>query len=249
MKASQKTESTVVIEELKVGKATVWIKGITPYIYNTMSEKSKHDLLFPKGRKTTAEKEQNLKHNPIEEYRGSVYRFSNGIRSLSIPAAQFKAAMMNAALEIPGAKKSQVGKLVWVDSSDMLQMYGIPKLKMDVVRSADIGRTPDVRTRAILPQWCCKIELNYVKPTINETTLSRLVQIAGLIIGVGDYRQEKGKGNFGQFEISTEEACKEIVASGNPQAQVAALDNPTCYDVESEKLYAWYQDERKKRGK
>jgi hypothetical protein len=30
---------------------------------------------------------------------------------------------------------------------------------MTPVRSADMNRTPDVRTRAILPEWACKKEL------------------------------------------------------------------------------------------
>jgi len=59
---------------MAVGRASFWLKGKTPIIFNAMSAKAKHDLLLPKGRKTAAEKAQTLKHDPEEEYRNSVYR-------------------------------------------------------------------------------------------------------------------------------------------------------------------------------
>jgi hypothetical protein len=249
MKPTQAKDKEIVIDEFKTGIVDFWIKGVTPYIYNAMSEKAKHDLLFPPGKKTIADKQQNMKHDPLKEYQGSVYRKSDGIRGLGIPAIQVKAAIMNAALEIPGITKTQIGRLVWVNASDMITMYGIPKLKMDIVRSAGMDKVPDVRTRAIVPEWCCHVQLNYVRPTINETAIARLVSTAGLIIGIGDFRQEKGKGNYGQFRIVPEDECKELVKTGNEKAQVAALEKPSCYDVESENLLEWFVNEKVKRGR
>jgi hypothetical protein len=242
-------QGEVVIEKLGVGEASVWIKGQTPMIYNSMSAKVRHELLMPKGRKTTADKAQNLKHDPIEEYRASVYRARvKGPTELVFPCGAVKSAMCNAALEIPGAKKAQIGRLVWVQG-ESVDVYGVPRLFMSVVRSADMNKTPDVRTRAILPEWCCRVTVRFVMPTMNETTVARLLETAGLVIGLGDFRQEKGKGNYGQFSIADEADCKSLIASGGRAAQLAALDKPECYDVESRELLEWFVAERKARGR
>jgi hypothetical protein len=246
-KSDAPTEIT--IEKVHLGSAKVWIKGLSPMIFNCMSEKARHELLFPKGKKTTAERATQLKHDPLDEYRNSIYsRIGNGPTRLTFPAAGFKGAMSDAALEIPGAKKAQIQRLVWV-VGDQVDIYGIPKLFMSVVRSSDMAHTPDIRTRAIVPEWACCVSVRFSTPTLNVTNLVNLLSTAGMLIGVGDFRQGKGKGNYGQFEVSEEESCKVIMASGGMAAQDAALKSPQFYDVESEKLYTWFEEERKKRGK
>jgi len=55
-------------------------------------------------------------------------------------------------------------------------------------------------------------------PTINSTTIARLLEIAGLIIGVGDNRQEKGKGSNGQFELCDQKDVQLIVRNGGLKA-------------------------------
>jgi hypothetical protein len=245
----KKVEAEIIIEKMTVGKAQFTIIGMMPMIYNCMSSKAKHELLYPKGRKTSADKAQNMKHNPIEEYRGSVYRMigDDGETRLGFPAAAVKSAICNAALEIPGAKKAQIGRLVWVEG-DMLPVFGKPKMLMSVVRSADMNKTPDIRTRAIIPEWCMKFTVNFVEPTMNVTTVARLIETAGLVIGLGDFRQEKGKGNYGQCRLSDADEVKAILQNGI-KVQDAALESPEFYDVETQELYTWFESEKKTRGR
>lgn len=250
MAVKEKT-SELVIQKLTVGRASVWIKGKSPFIYNSMSGKVLEGLLFPKGKKTKADKEQTIKHEPFQEYQDSVYQYQanhRGKTRLYIPSTMIKAAMCNAALEIPGTSKAQMGRLIWVES-DTIDMYGIPQIFCQVVRSADMNRTPDVRTRAILPEWCCKVTINFTVPTINEVTLGRLLETAGLLMGIGDFRQQKGKGSYGQFSTADEDECEEIVKASSKAAQDDALENPTYYDLETKDLLEWFKQERKSRGK
>jgi len=86
-------------------------------------------------------------------------------------------------------------------------------------------------------------------PTMNETTVARLLETAGLVIGLGDFRQEKGKGNYGQFSLADESDCKAIIKAGGKAAQDKALESPECYDSETKELLAWYMTERKARGR
>ena len=73
---------------------------------------------------------------------------------------------------------------------------------MDIVRSADMNKTPDVRTRAYLPQWCAEVTVKYVVPTLSAHSIVSLLSNAGTIVGIGDFRQEKGRGSYGTFAVS-----------------------------------------------
>lgn len=244
----QTKEIEVSIVELYQGEVKFKLKGTSPLIYHRMSEKVKQELLFPKGRKTAAEKATSLKHNPLEEYRDSVYRSKTRDTLLMAPSIWFKGAIQNAALDIPGATKSQMGRLVWVDG-DQIPLYGIPELLMSVTRSSDMNRTPDIRTRAIVPEWVCDITVRFIRPNISEQAVINLLGAAGVITGVGDYRAQKGKSSYGQFTmVSASDAdYKRIKKNGGRKAQLEAIETPSFYDYDTEELYSWFYDEYKKR--
>ena len=249
-KKKQAVPEEIVIEELNVGVAEFYVKGMTPLIYNAMSAKVKGILLFPPPPKGKAEKATTLKHNPLEEYRNSVYRsVTDGPTRLIFPAVAFKNTAVGAIRHVAaGVTMVQMKQLLWVPDA-MIDVYGIPELYMSVVRSADTKSTPDVRTRAILPEWCAKVKVQYIRPNLNETALSRLLDAGGLLNGVGDFRQEKGKGNYGQFQIVSEDDCKDLMKSGHMKAQDRALENPCMYDTETAELYNWYNAELTRRGR
>lgn len=237
------------VEPLRVGSMQVWIKGITPLICNRLAAKARRELLLPKGRKSKADKEQSLKHNPVAEYRDSMsVRAGVGPTRIVFPSPAVKGSMATAALETKGTNKTQIGRLVRV-AGYSLDVYGVPELFMAVVRSADMNRTPDIRTRAILPEWCMSVTIQYVKPQMTEKAIMQLLANGGIIIGVGDFRQEKGKGDFGCYEVVTEADCKDIIKNGGTKQQDEAIKNPRCFDSDTEELLGWFQEEVKVRGK
>jgi len=237
------------VEPLRVGSIQVWLKGITPLICNRMAGKAMRELLFPRGRATKAEKEQRLKHDPLNEFRNSMsVRDGKGATRLVFPSPAVKGTMATAALETKGTNKTQIGRLVWVKDYSC-DLYGVPELLMSVVRSADMNKTPDIRTRAILREWCLPATIQYVKPQMSEQAIMQLLSNGGIIVGIGDFRQEKGKGNFGQFSVVTEADCKEIVQGGSLKQQDSAIKTPARFDAETEELLSWFQEEVKARGK
>jgi hypothetical protein len=151
--------------------------------------------------------------------------------------------MMTAALDLPGTKKAEIGRLIWVESY-MVDVYGIPYLKMDGVRTADINRTPDIRTRAFLPEWACKIRIKFVKPKLNPNAVFNLLVAGGITCGVGDFRQEKGKGSFGQFTIvdHDDKEWTRIAKAQGMKAQDHALSHPEAYpnDPDTIELLDWF---------
>lgn len=246
--AKKNTPKEEVSEILQVtqGKLECYIVGTSPIILNRMSEKAKHELLLPRGRKSAAEKATTLKHIPVDEYRASAYRLSdpNAPTYLAHLSTAFKGSLRTAALDMPGAKKSQIGRLTYI-AGDYVGIYGLPRLFMSVTRSADINKTPDIRTRAIIPKWACRVEVTYVTPLIRAQAVANLLAAAGLTIGVGDWRPEKGAGSYGQFRIAgaDDPEYHAIVAEGGRQAQIDGLENPVCYDDESAELLAWFDEE------
>lgn len=235
-----KSEESFDILQIQQASLTAFIVGKSPLIYHAMSEKAKRELLLPRGRQNTAARAQSLKHDPLEEYRDSVYRWEGQATRLMLPAAMFKEAMKSAALDIPGATKAAIGRLTWV-VGDAVPLYGVPELLMSVVRSADINKTPDIRTRAIVRRWATAIKIDFVQSILSERSVVHLLAAAGVLSGVGDYRQSKGSGSYGQFRLADPDDAEfaEIVKEGALAAQDKALKEPAFYNEESRSLYEW----------
>lgn len=250
MAKSKNTATEEITDILKVstGSFDCCIVGTSPLILNRMSEKAKHELLMPKGRKNATERATTLKHVPVDEYRASAYTLKDGPTLLAMMATAFKGALRSAALDMPGAKKAQIGRLTYIPG-DMVGIYGVPKLFMAIVRSADMNKTPDVRTRAIVPDWACYLRVTYVTPLIRAQAVANLLAAAGITIGVGDGRPEKGAMSYGQFRLADKDdpEFKRIIKQGGRKAQQEGLDDPVCYDDETTELLSWFESERKQR--
>ena len=233
------------------GQLDFCILGTTPMILNRMSEKVLRELLMPKGKKTAAEKASTLKHDPMSEFRASPYRDEDekAPTLLQHLSSAFKGAIKSAALDLPGANKSQIGRLTWVNG-ERVGIYGVPEIFMSVTRSADMNRTPDVRTRAIVRNWACYVSVSFVQPILREQGVANLLASAGITQGVGDWRPGKGSGTYGQFELvdAKDPRFLHIIKHGGRAAQVSAMENPTPYDRETEELLEWFEVEHKRRG-
>jgi hypothetical protein len=251
MATPTKTE-VITIDPIQTETIRVAVRGTAPLICNRLAEKAKHELLLPKGRKTAAERASSLKHDPITEFRASPYIIDDDDAATLIAglSSWFKRAMEGAALRIPNAKKSEIKSLVHVENY-YTAIYGLPEIFSSITRSADMNRTPDVRTRAILPEWAAVLDVRFTIPILTQRSILNLLSAAGQINGVGDWRIEKG-GWCGSFVITDpeeDEAFKRIVATGGRAAQQAAMDDPVAYNVETDELLAWFDAELEDRGR
>jgi len=247
--ANTKQSNTATVEEIVRGSLKVYVEGTSPLIMHSMSAKVRGELLAPKGKKTAADKAASLKHNPIEEFNGTLYRtrLDTAPTALMMPATAFKAAMMTAALDLSNYKKASVGRQIYV-AGDEVPIWGIPELFMAVARSGDMSKTPDIRTRAILPKWCALLTIHYVSPLVRDQDILTLLTGAGFTAGVGDWRIEKGSGSYGAFQLANEEDVTPLMQTAGREAQLAAIQNPQCYNPETEELLAYWRSEAKRRG-
>ncbi|WP_019998856.1 hypothetical protein [Aureimonas ureilytica] len=250
MAVKKEISAEITVAPLKRGSVRLRIIGTTPLFQNRMSAKVKMGLLTGTAKKTRAEK-VGLKHHPIEEFRDSAEIVPDGPTALGLQVVSVKAAMATAALETPGLTKSAAQRLLFMPG-DRIPLYGVPKLRMDVVRSADMNRTPDVRSRAYLPKWGAEIDIQFITPQLSVSSVVTLLCNAGVLIGVGDFRQEKGKGGYGLFRVLGEgeddEEWDELVLEHGRAAQEAALSDPEYAGGDTADLMAHYLSEVKRRA-
>lgn len=243
MKPKKTEDQTVEVTPISTATINVCLVGTSPMLINRLAEKARNELLMPSPPKNRADRAMRLKHNLPEEYRNSVYTVEGDDvpTRLIFPGAAFRKAMATAALDMPGSSKAQIGRLVKVREYNV-HIFGVPKVSCMIVRQAGINRTPDVRTRAILPEWACRITIRFAHPLLREKAVLNLLAAAGDFIGVGDGRNEKGALSFGCFEICGEKDPRFLRAcfQGGVEEQDAALADPQPFDLESRRTMEYF---------
>lgn len=250
-KSKSEIGETVTIAEVEQRSMTFNIIGMSPLVPHAMSAGSKISLLYPAPKKNAAEKLTSMKHEPFDEFREAAYQFTDETQGsrLYMPAGSFHAAMASVAIDMVGAKKSQIGRLTSV-LGHKIPIFGIPKIWTTVVRSSDMARTPDIRTLPILPEWACSITVEFIGSLIKAASIVNLLGAAGIIIGIGDGRPEKGKLSMGKFKLvnDSDPDFLRIKKNGGYNAQDSALADPDFYDLETERLLNRFNEERGKRN-
>jgi hypothetical protein len=90
-------------------------------------------------------------------------------------------------------------------------------------------------------------------PTLSAHAIISLLANAGAIVGLGDFRQEKGRGSYGTFAVAGDELgdwadyWSEITQEGRA-VQQAAMDNPECADDDTLELMDILNEERQRRA-
>lgn len=250
MSAKKKEVTIVEVKALRRGSLKLRIIGVTPLFQNRMANKVLTGLLLGSQKKTASERKE-IKHHPFEEFRSSAEIVPSGATALGIRTIAIKSAMSTAAIETDGLTKAGVQRLLYLPG-EHFALYGTPQLRIDVVRCADIARTPDMRSRAFLPIWGAEVVIQYITPQLNPNSVASLLCNAGALIGIGDYRQEKGKGNFGLFRVLGENEQDDewdlLVKHHGRKAQLAALANPEFANTETAELCALYASEVNRRA-
>lgn len=242
-------ESPFELLEMRIGHLTMNFFGASPLIMHRQSQKDKQGILLPPAEKNRAARAATLKHDPISEFRGSVYlnRDNKTPTLLHFPTNAFGAAIADIALDIPGATKTRIERLTGIASVDVF-VYGIPQVFIRPVRLSGINKAPDIRTRAILPEWCCSVTVRYSASHFKEGEIVQLANAAGMFRGIGDWRPEKG-GDYGTWKLvsNNDAGLKSLMKNCGRKAQIEALNNPICFDPDSEEMLTWFGEETKRR--
>ena len=189
----------LMIKPVKAQLITLSVKGLSPLITHSWSEKAIRQMREKHAGKKT--KERDIR-NPKEEFEAASYRTENG--DYGIPAMMIKAAMITAAHKDLGLEKTLLRKAVFLhcaDTGNILPLkYRERVMREDTVR---IGRgATDLRYRPEYRGWSVEISFTFDADLLQVDDIVNLLNRAGFGCGLGDWRPEKG-GEFGRFEVDT----------------------------------------------
>jgi hypothetical protein len=257
MAVTVKKQESVEITPIKTKKLTINIVGTSPMIMHRFAFKAWQELLLPSQKKNQAAKAESLKHDPLNEFRECLYRNrdDDAPSLFHVPTAMLQEAIASAALDMPGATKSSVSRWVSVVGSEAdatnICLYGTPELYTTMVRSSDMNRTPDVRTRPIFRQWAISgVTIEYKIDPLSDSSVLNLLAAAGVIVGCGDWRPQKG-GSMGKFRICDDDDAefKQIVEHQGRDPQLLAFEAPGYYDSDTADINQWFAEEIARREK
>ncbi len=134
------------------------------------------------------------------EWKGGLYTDADG--DPCIPADMIEATLL------AGAKKNKLGlkfKAGVMVARDAKIIHGGPK-GIDALwadggfidqRMVVVQRNKILRTRPVFNDWSATIEVQYLPSVVDEAEVKQAIEVAGLMVGLGDYRPK-----FGRFEVA-----------------------------------------------
>jgi hypothetical protein len=94
------------------------------------------------------------------------------------------------------------------------------------------------------------VSVSYIKPVLRDQSVINLMAAAGYIAGIGDWRQQRGSGNYGSFKVvdTSDSEYLEIINATTYAGQAEAMQRAEPYDKQTEKMLGWFSVESKRRG-
>lgn len=213
---SDVTANPITIDRVSSETMLVPILGTTPLIMHNFSEKARKQMLDGmQGKKKVKEPK-----DPVAEYEAAFYRIADddGRERYGFPVTGFKAATIGGA-RFYGKSISMTalrqflfykGILTKADPQPLVEIFGDPEMREDVVRLSGPARTPDLRYRPMFRDWTATLTVTYVKSSIDKSSVLSLIEAGGMGVGVGEWRPEKS-GEFGTYRIDPD---REVVIIG-----------------------------------
>ena len=141
---------------------------------------------------------------PEEEAEAGTYRDADG--DLCLPTTGFRAGALNAASGLKVGKLTarralgaffplqELTKLLNPETDEIISEYEID------IRPAVVGTARIMRSRARVERWSVIIECEYDEGIIDEESILDLLNRAGRLSGIGDYRVQCS-GTFGRYTV------------------------------------------------
>jgi len=193
-RAAAKSAESFVIRRPERGRLFLEITGTADLIQNNFSQKAMEQML-KKHMGISVQREKKNPRQCVED--ATIY---NTDRRVCIPPAALKKAMLTAAAADKTLKKTRLRVDLYVEGSSIPITYDEVEPRMDMVRTAGIGRQPDVRFRPAFKNWKARVAITFDVDQVNHQSVVDLLNRAGSV-GVGEWRPERD-GTFGTFYVS-----------------------------------------------
>ncbi len=201
-RATPSSARSLSIQQPEILEVALEVEGTADLIQNNFGQKSIEQML----RKHMGLSVQRENKRPREVLEAAKIKNMEG--RICVPAQAFKAAMITASAQVKGLKKTQLRTQLFVVGVAIPITFESETPRMDMVRTAGMGRTPDVRFRPAFGQWKARLVIQYAD-TLGTQSVVDLLHRAGKV-GVGEWRPEKN-GTFGTFRVCRHiDSAKEI---------------------------------------
>ena len=183
----------IVIEQPNILSVGLEVSGTADLIQNRFSQKSVEQMLR-KHMGISVQRESKKPREVLED--ATVYNVEGKV---AMPPTGFKLAMISAASQLKGLKKTQLRTALFVEGNSVVIKYREMVPRMDITRTSGIGRVPDVRFRPSFQDWTARLIIQF-SDVLTVQTVVDLLNRAGQV-GVGEWRPEKN-GTFGTFRVT-----------------------------------------------
>jgi len=194
--------SNIIISPPKIRELSLRVTGKSGLICHHFGEKSRKQIQDTQSKVAKGPKEA---RDPQAEYEGAFYKLENG--GYGFPCAGFKKSAIRAAKLLDGVNMTDARQMFFVEADDRdttgvdcvrIEHDEAPEMRTDTVRLAK--GVSDLRYRPEFRNWSCILKMSFDEDLISNSQLVNLFMRAGLQVGVGDWRPEKG-GEFGRFVV------------------------------------------------
>lgn len=190
--AAMASAQSLVIEQPTILSVGLEVAGTADLIQNRFSQKSVEQML----RSHMGMSVQRERKKPREVLHDATVFNMDG--KVALPPTGFKLAMLSAATQIKGLKKTQLRIALFVQGNSVPIKYETTLPRMDICRTSGIGRTPDVRFRPSFQNWTARMIIQFAD-TLTVQSVVDLLNRAGQV-GVGEWRPERN-GTYGTFRV------------------------------------------------
>jgi hypothetical protein len=197
------------IPKIDVQEMEVVVIGETGLVSHAWSKKAREEMLAKQMKKAKTAK---VAKDPHRDFVESLYWLTPMPENPTLedvaqarfgfPSIAFKNAMITAAGDVDGAKKTEMRRRIHVQG-EFVEIDGTPVMRAggDMVR---IGMgTADIRFRGWFPTWRATVRISYNASAISPAQIVNLLNLAGFGVGIGEWRPERN-GQFGRFSVATQ---------------------------------------------
>ena len=201
-------EQRITIEPPKFETIAVKIKGVSPYVQNKFSHKSRQQMMDKQRLGDQAKKSRKREAKNFEQtYKDAMHLSREGWHG--IPAPSFRNALISAC-RIVGFKMTLAKLSVFIEAdgfdgdegTPLVKISGKPRVHESYVRN-ETG-VADVRWRPMWEEWGATVRIRYDANQFSASDVVNLLHRAGMQVGIGEGRPDSknsaGQG-WGMFTI------------------------------------------------
>jgi len=193
----------ITVQAPKMMRASIEIVGLTSLLSHRKSPDMIQGSTPAEGEDAAKAKLGGLRkrtkkvRDPQAEFKASLYELPDG--KFGFPAISFKRAIEDAASTL-GYARTQIRRLIYTPQEFVEIVGSKPRLRTDVAVNQNMRSASIVVNRAEFETWRCTLLLDFDSDFLTAETIANLLTRAGLQVGVGAWRNDKG-GVRGAFMV------------------------------------------------